>query len=330
MKDSKSSQSGDAQTIGFLLIPGFALMSYAAAIEPLRAANLFAGRELFRWLHITPGDPMVAASCGAVVPCPQTVRDDPHLDLLLVCAGGDPAGFDDPATFAWLRRLATRGVRLGGVSGGPFVLARAGVMHGRHMTVHWEHASALAQAHPDLMLSRALYIADRDRLTCAGGIAPLDMMHMLIAQRCGAGFATQVSDWFLHTDIRPAGGAQRASLVARYAIHAPALITALELIEHNISEPLSRATVAAHIGLSTRQLDRLFARHLGTGFAAHYKALRLHRARDLLRSSTQSITQIGLACGFASPSHFSNAYRDAFGHSPRAARTKIQPAPGRS
>lgn len=326
MTAQNSPPADESQTIGFLLISGFALMSYASAVEPLRAANLFAGRELFRWLHITPDEPSVAASCGAVVPCPVTVADDPPVDLLLVCAGGNPASFDDAPTLAWLRRLAKRGIRLGGVSGGPFILARAGVMHGRHMTIHWEHGAALAAAYPNLMLSRSLYIADRDRLTCAGGIAPLDMMHALITERCGTEFATQVSDWFLHTDIRPAAGAQRASIVKRYGIHAPALITALELIEHNISEPLSRASVAAHVNLSTRQLDRLFARHMGCGFAAHYKSVRLQRARELLRSSILSVTEIALACGFASTSHFSRAYRDAFGHSPRDARNGKPPA----
>jgi len=308
------------QTIGFVLIPGFALMSYASAIEPLRAANLLAGRDLYRWLHISPEGAAVTASCGACVDCPVKLGDEPALDLVLVCAGGNPALFDDPAIFAWLRRLAKRGVRLGGVSGGPFILARAGVMQGRHMTIHWEHAPALAEAYPDLMLTRSLYIADRDRLTCAGGAAPLDMMHALIAERHGAAFATGVSDWFLHTEIRPAGGPQRASLTERYGIHRRELITALELMEHNLSEPLSRAAVAAHIDLSTRQLDRLFAAHLGTGFAAHYRSIRLQRARDLLRTTPLPVTEIALACGFSSPSHFSRAFRQAFGHNPRAVR----------
>ncbi len=231
MRAQDLGHAGELQTIGFLLIPGFALMSYASAIEPLRAANVFAGRELYRWLNISPGDRTATASCGAMVHCPVKIDDEPPLDLLLVCAGGNPATFDDPVTLAWLRRLAKHGVRLGGISGGPFVLARAGVMHGRHMTIHWEHAPALAEAYPDLLLTRSLYISDGDRLTCAGGVAPLDMMHALIAQRCGAEFATQVSDWFLHNEIRPAGGPQRSSLIERYGIHRRELISALELME---------------------------------------------------------------------------------------------------
>jgi len=304
------------ETVGFLLIPGFALMSYASAVEPLRAANLFAGAELYRWVHIAHAAPVVEASCGAAVPCTAKVGDQLDLDLLLVCAGGNPAAFNQPRTFAWLRRLAQQGVALGGVSGGPFILARAGVMGGHTMTIHWEHAPALAENFPDLLLTRSLYIIDRKRLTCAGGVAPLDMMHALIAERHGSALATQVSDWFLHTEIRPAGGPQRSSLIERYGVHRRELVAALELMETNMSEPLDRATVARRVGVSLRQLDRLFASEMGVSFLEHYRRIRLERARELLRHSTLSVTEIGLATGFASASHFARSYREMFGATP--------------
>ena len=161
------------QTVGLLLIPGFALMSYASVVEPLRAANLLAGRELYRWVHITPGPAIVTASCGATVPCPVKAGDSVKLDFLFVCAGGNPTAFRDRVTLQWLRTLAGRGVRIGGVSGGPVILARAGIMDGYHMTVHWEHAPAVSEAFPNVMLTRSIYIVDRNRLTCAGGTAPL-------------------------------------------------------------------------------------------------------------------------------------------------------------
>ncbi len=308
------------ETVGFLLIPGFALMSYASAVEPLRAANLFAGRELYRWVHIAHAAPVVEASCGAAVPCTAKVGDALDLDLLLVCAGGNPAAFNQPRTFAWLRRLAQKGVALGGVSGGPFILARAGVMVGHTMTIHWEHAPALAESFPDLLLTRSLYIIDRKRLTCAGGVAPLDMMHALIAERHGSALATQVSDWFLHTEIRPAGGPQRSSLIERYGVHRRELVAALELMETNMSEPLGRAAVARRVGLSLRQLDRLFASEMGMSFLEHYRRIRLERARELLRHSTLSVTEIGLATGFASASHFARSYRETFGVTPGSER----------
>jgi len=315
------------QTIGFLLIPGFALMSYASAVEPLRAANLLAGRELYRWVHISPGPATVTASCGATVPCLVKTGEAVDLDLLLVCAGGRPTSFRDRATLRWLKALAGRGMRIGGVSGGPVILARAGIMDGYHMTVHWEHAPAVAEAFPNILLTRSIYIMDRNRLTCAGGTAPLDMMHALIAERHGPELARNVSDWFMHTDIRPAQSAQRVSPALRHGIHDARLTAALELMDSHPGEPLKRSETARRVGLSTRQLDRVFADKLGTSYADHYRRIRLERARDLLRQSVVPIVEIAIGCGFSSASHFGRAYRTAFGVTPAAERKSDAPRP---
>ncbi len=310
----------DAQTVGILLVPGFALMSYASVVEPLRAANLLAGRELYKWLHITAGPAIVEASCGATVPCAAKAGDTLKLDLLLVCAGGNPASFRDRITLQWLRTLAARGARIGGVSGGPVILARAGIMDGYHMTVHWEHAPAVTEAFPNVLLTRSIYIIDRNRLTCAGGTAPLDMMHVLIAEAHGPELARRVSDWFMHTDIRPGQSAQRASVTERYGIHDARLAAALELMESHPGEPLKRSETARRVGLSVRQLDRLFSEKLHRSYADHYRRARLERARDLLRQSSVPITEIALACGFSSASHFGRAYKEAFGVTPAVER----------
>ncbi len=310
------------QKVGFLLVPGFALMSYAAAIEPLRAANLLSGRRLYEWCHISPSGEAAHASTGALVPCDFAAGAEVALDLLIVCAGGDPAAFDDARTLGWIRRHAAHGTVIGGVSGGPVILAKAGVSAGRRMTVHWEHAEALKAAHPDLLLGRALYVIDRDRVTCAGGVAPLDLMHALIAERQGAVFAQKVSDWFLHTDIRPASGPQRGSLVERYGVRDRHVIAALELMENHIADPLSGAQLARAVGLSLRQLERLFRDRLARTPMQQYRAIRLERARTLIRQTSLSLTEISLACGFASNSHLSRAYRKRFATTPAADRAK--------
>lgn len=317
--------SGDDRTqqVGFLLIPGFALMSYAAAIEPLRAANLLAGRPLYAWRHISPTGEPAAASTGAIIPCDLSVQRDADFDLLLVCAGGNPIAFDHGPTLAWIRRRAVFGAVIGGVSGGPVILAKAGVMTGRRMTVHWEHAEALEEAYPDIPLSRALYVIDRNRVTCAGGVAPLDLMHALVAERFGATFAQRVSDWFLHTDIRPAGGAQRGSLVERYGVHNKEVVRALSLMEDHVADPLPCAEVARRAGVSLRQLERLFRAHLGSSLKQQYLALRLDRARDLVRQTPLSITEIAVAAGFANSGHFSKRYRARFSIRPSDERRSM-------
>jgi len=121
--------------VGFLLVPGFALMSYAAAIEPLRAANLLSGRELYRWWHAAPGGKPVAASNGVAIIPDCGTNTEREADLVFVCAGGNPATFADKSTFAWLRRLARKGVTIGGISGGPYVLAKAGLLDERRATL---------------------------------------------------------------------------------------------------------------------------------------------------------------------------------------------------
>lgn len=314
----------DTQKVGFLLIPGFALMSYASAIEPLRAANLLSGRPLYAWRHVSPTGEAVAASTGARIPCDFGVDRDEEFDLLLVCAGGNPVAFHHGPTLGWIRRRAVFGTVIGGVSGGPVILAKAGVMKGRRMTVHWEHAEALEEAYPDIPLSRALYVIDRNRVTCAGGVAPLDLMHALIAERFGAPFAQRVSDWFLHTDIRPAGGAQRGSLVERYGVHHKEVVRALALMEDHVADPLACSEVARRAGVSLRQLERLFRAHLGSSLKQQYLAIRLDRARDLVRQTPLSITEIAVAAGFANSGHFSKRYHARFATRPSDERRRMR------
>lgn len=312
--------SGRPFRIGFLLIDGFALMSYSAAVEPLRAANLLAGRELYTVEHLPVIGGQSVSSSGAIIRATSHLGERVDFDLMLVVAGGDPARFSDPRIFQWLRHLARRGVQIGGVSGGPVVLARAGIMAGRRMTVHWEHARILAELDPALLLERNLYVIDRDRLTCAGGTAALDMMHALITDHHGADFARRVSDWFVHTEIRPAGGPQRAGPVERYGTSNPSVLQAIELMENHIADPLALDQLARLCNLGARQLNRLFRAKLGRSTMAYYRGLRLDKADNLLSQSTLNVTDVALATGFANSAHFSDSYRRKFGRSPSSRR----------
>jgi transcriptional regulator GlxA family with amidase domain len=310
-------------TVGFLLIPGFALMSYASAVEPLRAANQLAGRTLYRWWHAAPGDaPAIASNGAAVLPDFAFGSDAGATDLVLVFAGGNPATFDDRATFAWLRRLARRDVIVGGVSAGPFVVARAGLLAGRRCTVHWEHIPAFQEAFPDIALTRSLFEIDGDRITCSGGIAGLDMMLALIARDHGHELASAVGDWFLHTHMREGIGPQRMDLRFRLGVADDTLLAVLRAMEANLETPLPRARLAAIAGVSLRQLERSFRRQLRRGLHQHYLALRLARARQLLRETSLPILDVAVAVGFDSASQFARAFRRAFATAPRHVRAR--------
>lgn len=306
--------------LGFLLIDGFSLMSYAALVEPFRAANRLSGEALYRWGHVSIDGAPVSASNGAMILPDAKVGDPLGCEMLFVFAAGDPTRFDDAATFGWLRRLAQNGVSLGGISGGPFLLARAGVLGGYRSTIHWDHREAFVAAFPDLELDQGLYVIDRRRLSCAGGSAGLDLAIDLIGRAHGKDLAARVSEWFIRTQPRLPGNTQRLSLPERYRTANPRLIAVLALMEDRLEEPARRATLAAAAGVSERQLERLFARHLGAGIGETYLRLRLAHAENLLRSTSLSITDVGLAAGFQSSSHFSRAFRARYGQSPQAFR----------
>jgi transcriptional regulator GlxA family with amidase domain len=306
--------------IGFLLIPGFSLLSYASTVEPLRAANRLSGRSLYTWRHITDGGRPVLASSGLAIAADNTVGDDIQFDMILVCAGGNPALHRNPRTFSFLRKLSRRGVRIGGVSGGPYLLARAGLLDGYRCTIHWEHMAAFREEFPQLDMSRALYEIDRGRLTCAGGIAGFDMMRAIIAADHGQALAAAVSEWFLQTQLRSGSGPQRLTLRERYGVAHPKLLHALQTMEDTTDRVLSRSELARATGLSLRQLERLFASHLGTTIGDLYLKMRLDRARALVHETALPLLQIAVACGFANGSHFSRAYRARYGRSPRRDR----------
>jgi transcriptional regulator GlxA family with amidase domain len=319
-RDMDAQDSPTSQHFGFLLLPNVALMSFAAATEPLRAANLLAGVPLYRVSHFSADGAPVVASNGLAISCLPLPAPDLH--TLFVCAGGGPHDWRHPDILPHLRTLARRGVRLGGISGGAFLLAQAGLLDGRDFTIHWEHATALVEAFPDNVPGSARFVVDGDRITCGGGIAPLDMMHALIAERMGADFARRVSDWYLHTAISEPGDPQRASAPERYGAHHPALLAALEIMETTIEAPLARAAIARRAGLSARHLDRLFGQELGVTWSQAYRKLRLEHALRLLRQSPLSLAQIAYATGFSSSSHFSRSFRTLYGVAPGAWRKR--------
>ncbi len=312
----------DAQTVGFLLISGFSMMSYASTVEPFRAANVLAGKTLYRWSIVSIDNQPVAASNGALIQPDSCVGDMLPLDIIFVCASGNPSEFQHPPTYAWLREISRRGTRIGAVSGGSYILARAQLLSGYRFTIHWEHIPAFVEEFPRLPVSRSRFEIDRDRLTCAGGVAALDMVHTIIAQDHGHHLAAAVSDWFLQSHIRSSNNIQRLSLPERFGTSNKRLLGVLEHMERNIEEPSSREALATDAGITTRQLDRLFAAHLHTSPMRYYMNLRLDRARNLVLQSSLAVTEIAVACGFAGLSHFSAVYKQRFGFSPRHERRR--------
>lgn len=310
--------------VGLLLIEGFALMSYAAFIEPLRAANTLASRHLYKWTHVSVDGQEVRASNGVGL-IPDTRIGEPiDVDMLIVFAAGTPQSFRDDRCYAWLRAVARRGTIIGGVSAGPYLLARAGLLNGYRATVHWEHAAALQDEHPQLALQPGVFVIDRTRITCAGGTAALDLAIKLIAKENGEGLARAVGEWFIRSEAREAGHHQRPDLAERFGTRNSRLLTMLEAMERYVETPLDRAALATLADSSVRHLERLCRAELGHSIGETYMHLRLASAAQLLRSTDLSTTEVAMASGFRSPSHFSRRFKEVYGFPP--SRRRASPA----
>lgn len=308
--------------VGFLLIPGFSQMAFTSALEPLRMANQLTERELYQWKMLSRDGGPVQASNGLSVAADYGIQDAPELDLVFVCSGIDVHTHLDRDVLTWINRVASRQVALGSVCTGGYILARAGVLNGYRCTLHWEHISSIHEAllFPQVEFSSELFVLDRDRYTCSGGVAPMDMMLTLIARENGADLAENIAEEYLHERIRDFSERQRTPLKVRLGTSQPKLVEVVTLMEANLHEPLTLDELASHARLSRRQLERLFQRHLGCVPTRYYMDLRLARARQLLLQTEMPITDIALACGFVSPPHFTKCYHERQGRSPSQER----------
>jgi transcriptional regulator GlxA family with amidase domain len=237
-----------------------------------------------------------------------------------VCGGMGSDSYRNAKLASFLRQMVRRDVIVGSVSTASFILAAAGLLDGRRCTVHWDYLEAFHEAFPRLEASSELFVIDGNVFTCAGGTAAMDVMLQFIRQRQGDEFASMVSDQFIYGTIRQPRDAQRMTLRNRLGVVQPALVKAIEIMEEAIESPQRSPKIAKGIGVSTRQLERLFRRYLGCTPTQHYIRLRLEKARKLLRHSTLSVLEIGIACGFTSASHFARAYRSHFKIVPSADR----------
>ena len=300
-----------------LTLPHYSLIAVANAIEVLRMANRTCGAHVYHWELVTPDGAPTLASSGMALHPTTSLATITRPDLLLVCGGIDVRGAVDARVTAALRRFARDGVPLGGLCTGSFALAAAGVLRGRTCAIHWENLAAIQEEFPDIEFVRDLYAIDRDRVTCTGGVAPLSLMLAIVEARLGPTIAGEVQAQFLVERAR--AGTEKQHARPGPPGH-PKLENAVRVIEAAVDARVQTTELARTVGLSPRQLERLFRRHLGRTPAAYAAGLRLDRARALLRETAMPVTAVANACGYVTPSRFSSAYRGRFGRSPRDER----------
>jgi len=259
-----------AQKIGFLLMPDFSMIAFTAAIEPLRAANRLNRKPLYDWQSYSlDGLPVTASNHVAITP-DDALANGQDCDVIFVCAGLRPRRFLSRQLRGEIRGFALRGTHLGAVCTGSEALAYAGVLTGYRCTIHWENIETFKEVYPALDITATLFEIDRNRYTCSGGTAPIDMMIHAIKLDHGETLALNVAEQLLHNFIREPQESQRMAIEHRTGISHPKLLAAIGYMEVYIETPLTIEKLAAAVGLSARQLERLFRLQLGTTPAKYY------------------------------------------------------------
>ncbi|MEW9920066.1 GlxA family transcriptional regulator [Marimonas sp. MJW-29] len=307
----------ETRAYAFLLIPGFSTLGFSCALDCLSLANHHpSGRKFYAWRLISEDGAPVSAYNGVRIAVDSALTELDRDETLVVCAGERAGEGSTKAVLSWLRRQTRKGMDFGALSSGTYTLALAGLIGGKRVTTHWEYKTALAEMLPDVIMEDTLYTVDGRIFTTAGGAASMDMMLSRVHNDYGPELAAWVADQMVYTVPRAHSQGQRMSLQSRPEVRNPKLLLALQIMENNLEDPLRPEEISNVVGLSTRQLERLFAKYLKTSPKRHYLHLRLEKARNLLRQTDLSVTDVCVACGFQSLSHFSKSYRAAFGNPP--------------
>lgn len=299
------------------------MMSLASAIEPLRSLNRLIDRQAWSWRLASLDGRVVAASNGIPLTTEPADTAIKGADYLFVCGGLRIKSLDERRYLSILRKAARAGTAVGALSTGTYLLARAGLLDGYSSTIHWENRPAFQEEFPDLVCTDKLYEIDRDRLTCSGGTAAMDMMLHLIIERHGADLARRVANQFHHDRIRDARDRQSGGRQERMASLPPPLRTAVGLMQRHVEETISIAEIARRTGKSPRQLERLFLRYLDMSPARYYVSLRIDHARELLLYSDRPILEVAIAAGFTSTSHFAQWFKRLQGVRPSQLRGRL-------
>lgn len=314
------------QSIGFLLLDNFTLISLAAAVEPLRMANQLSGKTLYSWHTLSRDGSPVCASDGLQITPDAGLANAPVLSAVIVCGGIDIQHSVTREHVTWLQSQARQGRQLGAVCTGSWALAKAGLLDGYDCSVHWECLASMQEAFPRAAITTRLFSIDRNRNTATGGTAPLDMMLHLIAREHGRELAAAISEMFICERIRNEQDHQRVPLKHVLGTNQPKLQEIVALMEANLEEPIDLDELACYVNVSRRQLERLFQKYVHCSPSRYYLKLRLIRARQLLKQTAMSIIEVAAVCGFVSTPHFSKCYREYFGIPPSNERAGQQGA----
>lgn len=307
----------------FLLLDKFSLIAFSTAIEPLRLANRYHGKPLYTWMIVSETGETAVSSSGIEVNVDKALCELNRNDVIFVCGGLNVKEYTTKPVLNWIRREVRKGIAIGGLCTASYTLAAAGLLQGKKCTIHWENYDSFEEEFPDVNLVRSVFTMDGNRFSSAGGMASVDLMLKIISDDHGQDLTNWAADQMIYNSMRTEHDEPRLSIPTRIGVRHPKLSKVIQMMEQNIEEPISPSTLASDVGMSTRQLERLFRRYLDRSPKRYYMELRLQKARNLLMQTDMSVINVALACGFASPSHFSKCYRAQYETTPYRERGSI-------
>lgn len=310
--------NGDVRPIrlGFVIVPRASLMTFSCALEAFRLANVRSRTALFEYAIIGVADGPIEMDGGTWLLPDMSIGGAPVFDIVFVISGLASLEYRDPRLEAWLRAKSRTGSTIAPLGTATLLAARAGLLNGHRCVTHWTLYDRLRDEFPRVSLVNGLFCIDGNVITAAGGVAAYDLGLALVKRMRGPEAIGEQAELVLHDQPRPAAGHQRANVAWRYGVKDPRVIRALEVVESNIEQPPGVAELAAKVGVSARQLERLCRHALGRGPRALSQEIRLRHAQSLLRTTRMPIAEIALSCGFADASHLTRRYREVFGTAP--------------
>ncbi|MFD2207020.1 GlxA family transcriptional regulator [Kiloniella antarctica] len=305
----------------FLLLPNYSLLALSSAVEVLRAANRLSRAEIYSWQLLSSEGGLYASSGGLALPTDPIHETTPAITHLVICGGDGSENLTDPSTLSFVREEARKARLSGAISDGSYLAARAGIFDGYRSTIHWQCHDGYVEQNPELNITRQIYEIDRDRFSCAGGAAAFDLFLQLVERDYGRHLSLEIAENFVHSDIRPQVSPQRLNPAYKFAASSPKLSGIIQHMEQNLETPVSLPKLAEYVGITPRQMDRIFQQYVGESPSKFYIGLRVRRAAYLLRQTSLPISEISFACGFASSSHFARHFQKIWRMSPRQYRT---------
>ncbi|WP_287310669.1 GlxA family transcriptional regulator [Mesorhizobium sp.] len=316
--------------IAVLVLPGFSHLALHAYIEPFRIANTVSRLPLFRWRIAGIDALAVVGANGLSIPVDVTVEElaadgsyNCRLNQLVVVAGEPVEKQMTPHLNAFLRLLARRGISISAIGTATWLLAQTGLLADTRCTIHWSRLAAFSEVFHKPRIRDSLFVKDGQYSTCGGELAAFDLAVDLIASQAGAYIAQEVCRHATVEGQRSGSNRQTGPSGLAFAGVSDKLAMAMRIMEENVEIPLSMREVADRVGISRRQLERLFAIHIGQPPARHYLTVRVDQAKRLIEGTRMPIIDIAVACEFMSASHFAKCFRIINGFSPQQCRTMV-------